>query len=159
MSLHELVAYNTSVRDLTPIQGMPLKELRLSGCPVSDLSPLAGMALERLDITGTQVVDLRPLREVPLKVLSATRTKVSDLTPLAGMPLEELYLEDCGQITNLAPLAECRSLRLLTVPAQARGLEALRGLPALQSIYFSRPRAGWATNVAEFWRAYDARRK
>jgi hypothetical protein len=69
------------VRDLTPLQGMPLTELALAGCPVSDLTPLRGMALTSLTLVQCG--------------------QVSDLTPLQGMPLTWLNLDHWGQVRDL----------------------------------------------------------
>jgi len=93
----------TNVKDLTPLKGMPLKELYLDFTKVKDLSPLKGVPLEVLWLSCTKVTDLTPLDGMPLERLHLLGTNVKDLTPLEGMPLKELYL-DGTKVTDLTPL-------------------------------------------------------
>ena len=58
-------AYNP-VTDLSPLHGMPLQELYVSGTKISDLSPLAGMPLKSLFLAYcSNVTDISPLLEIP----------------------------------------------------------------------------------------------
>src|SRR5262249_42760907 len=111
-----LTIQETSVSDLRPLRGMPLKWLDLYGVrAITDLLPLEGMPLEYLNLTdvrvggldrlsslkalralileGTGVTDLRPLRGLPLETISLLRTAVTDLSPLQQMPLKVLVLD------------------------------------------------------------------
>jgi Leucine-rich repeat (LRR) protein len=45
---------------------MPLEVLTMIDTPVSDLSPLQGMSLKDVSIDGSKVTDLSPLRGMPL---------------------------------------------------------------------------------------------
>ena len=63
---------NNQVRDLEPLKGMKLNELRLYHCQAQDLEPLKDMPLTSLNLWGC--------------------AKVKDLTPLQGMNLTEIYL-------------------------------------------------------------------
>ena len=82
----------SAVADLSPLQGLPLKELDLTGTAVTDLSPLQGMPLEELYLENTRVTDLTPLEGMPLRILRLEHTPVDDISPLAGLPLEQLNM-------------------------------------------------------------------
>jgi len=77
----------TSISELSPLRGLPLKELRLDGLKISDISPLGGMPLYGLSLANTSVADLGPLQGMPIDVLGLDNTRVTDLAPLKGMPL------------------------------------------------------------------------
>jgi Leucine-rich repeat (LRR) protein len=73
------------VRNLKPLQGLPLVTLNLFGCRmVLDFSPLAGAPLTDLDLGGTQVADLSPLRGMKLAKLNLSQTPVADLSPVGS---------------------------------------------------------------------------
>jgi Leucine-rich repeat (LRR) protein len=73
------------LRNLKPLQGLPLVSLNLFGCRmVQDLRPLAGAPLTDLDLGGTQVADLSPLRGMKLARLNLSQTPVTDLSPLGN---------------------------------------------------------------------------
>ena len=110
---------NPHLRDLTPLAGLPLKELRLGESLFADIRPLAGVKLEsihfepwaRLDYTALQGMpltsltlpvtapDVRPLKGMKLKYLSFCGG--SDISPLAGMPLESLWIAPVQTIRRL----------------------------------------------------------
>ena len=63
------------VRDLEPLQGMPLAYLRLDYTQVRDLTPLKGMPLISLTIAAcTQVRNLTPLKDLKLSFLHCLAT-------------------------------------------------------------------------------------
>jgi tRNA A-37 threonylcarbamoyl transferase component Bud32 len=93
-----------NIDDLSPLDGMPLKRLNVSGTKVSDLSPLHGMKLVELDLGRTRVQDLSPLAEMPLQILVLFETRVDDLTPIRGLPLESIDLRR-SQVSDVEPLA------------------------------------------------------
>ena len=93
-----------SLVDLSPLKGMQLSKLRLSGNNVSDLTPLNGMALNELDLWQWVGSDLTPLKGMPLKILNIGGRKTRfDLAQLAGLPLEFLCV-NFAQVSDLAPL-------------------------------------------------------
>ena len=117
----------TGIADLSPLKGMPLGELNLSGCEfvrdiealrdaplrvlnlehtaVTDLSPLAtARALYSLNLNHTPASDLGPLATLPLRLLSLVHGEVRDLTPLRGLQLEHLELGNARGVGSLAPL-------------------------------------------------------
>src|SRR4029453_14736101 len=58
-------AYQSSLTDLAPTQGLQLEILYFQGTQVRDLSPLAGMPLEEIFFDFTPVTDLTPLQSIP----------------------------------------------------------------------------------------------
>jgi serine/threonine protein kinase/Flp pilus assembly protein TadD len=120
--------------DLSLFQGMPLRELSLSGC--------------------TSVTDLAPLRDMKLQVLNLNRTSVTDLAPLAGLPLVELSLDGCTKITDFRPIKDFLQLEKLHLPKNARNIEFLRTHPKLKFLSFK----GLNEPITEFWADYEKRR-
>jgi Leucine-rich repeat (LRR) protein len=116
----------TQVRDLLPLKGMPLEYLNLGLTSVTDLSPLEDMtALHALILDSTPVTDLSRLKRLPLKSLRIQNTKISDLAPLKGVPLKQLWLD-------YQPERDTEVLRSL------KDLDRINDLPA-----------------AEFWKAHE----
>jgi hypothetical protein len=154
------------ITDLSPLRGLPLKELNFWDNPVSDLSPLAGMPLEELVCTRTPVADLTPLQGMPLKVLQANNTRITDLSPLKGMKLTRLALQDTRvsdlslltgmkldgldvsrtRVTDLSPLKGMRLKQLSCDFQRERHAEILRSLTTLERIN-DKPAADFRTEV------------
>lgn len=60
---------------------------------VSDLSPLVGLPLKELFMAGTLVTNLAPLAQLPLQVLCFNNTQVREVSPLLSIPtLTEIFL-------------------------------------------------------------------
>lgn len=93
----------TRVKDLTPLKGMKLKSLVLENTPVSDLSPIKEMPLELLKLQNTAVTDFSPLKGLKLKELNVLNLPFFDLSLLQDMPLEQLWL-DGTQVEGLEQL-------------------------------------------------------
>lgn len=51
-------------RDLSPLRGLLIEELRVGGSEVQDLAPVANCPLRRLGIEDTRVTDMTPLAEL-----------------------------------------------------------------------------------------------
>jgi len=128
LPLKELYLDETQVSDLSPLRGMPLRKLNLSHTQVSDLSPLEGMALENLSLTATPVRDLSPLRGMPLRGLLVRNTNLSDISPLKGMPLESLDLVN-SQVTDLSVLKGMPLIYLALSYTRIIDISVLRGMP------------------------------
>lgn len=109
-ALHRLTLYSQRIRDLTPLTGLPLTELRLADNQIISLLPLKDMAtLEVLDLSLNPVSDLRPLARLHrLRVLDISYTRVTDLTPLLALNPQQPITLYCQGIddTVLAPLAD-----------------------------------------------------
>ena len=132
-----------------------------------DLLDVAGLAdrltldesgLLRLDLSNTLVRDLSLIEGMPLMSLNLANTKVTHLGPLGRMPLEELRLDGCERLTDLGPLAECRSLERLIVPAHCASFDPLRELPALGRLSTVFPAEGWegVTTAESFWQDHPS---
>jgi internalin A len=106
LALYALDISGNPVSDLTPIGGMPLHKLGLEGTKVTDLGPVRDMPLSDLYLNGTPVCDLSPLKGVPLNILNLLGTAVEDLSPLEGMPLKSLWLNGT-RVKDLSPLRGC----------------------------------------------------
>jgi len=159
LPLRDFLAGSTPFNDVTVLEGMAITNLDLSHTPVSELGALRGMLLNALGMTGTKVRDLGPLQGAPLTMLTLHSTLVADLTSLRGMPLRELRLDGCKRLKDLTPLADCRELENLTIPVLYDNLECLRQLPKLKFLAYSLENGNWTVAAADFWTAYDARRR
>ncbi len=106
---HKLAYLDVSghnVKNIKPLEDMPLKHLSLEGMPISDkdISVLEGKALEYLSLKNTSVKDIDVLQGMPLEHLNISGTQVIDFSVLKGMPLTELYIEKL-------PILDIRLLR------------------------------------------------
>ncbi len=152
----------SNLKDLAILRGAPISDLNLGNTAVTDLSPLRGMPLKRLVLNDTSVSDLSPLKGLPIERLYLSRTKVTDLSSLQGMPLTFLNLRFCPAITDFSPLREAKALKVLFLPTNAKDLEFLRALPNLERLSFQEDEAQRKIpdkTAAEFWKAYDAKKK
>ena len=165
--------------DLSPLKGLRLTNLRLSGLGVSDLSVLKGMdlttlrlcvtsvkdltplkdikTLTTLDLNQTPVADLSPLKGTNLTALDIGRTSVSDLSPLTGLKLKTLRLDQSSLLRDLSPLEGLSLEEVSLTPGNftARGLEVLRAIKSLKTVGVrSHEKRSWP--AAEFWTRYDA---
>ena len=144
------------LRDLSILKGMPIIELDLHRCPFADLTPLHDLKLEKLSITSDAVADLSPLRGMSIDRLYLNNcSKLTDVSPLTELPLRELYLDGCQKLTDVAALAKIPTLEKVTVPVQARNVDALRKLPQLKRLGFQLFNGVPDSSVDDFWEAYD----
>jgi serine/threonine protein kinase len=117
------------VTDLSPLHGLPLRQLIVSDNHVTDLSPLREMPLKSLSFARNRAVkDLTPLKGMPLEFLDCSHTTVADLSPLKGMKLTELW---CSQtfVSDLMPLRGMSLKRLEAAYTRVSDLSPLRGMP------------------------------
>jgi len=128
--LYELDLINLSLTDLSPLRGMPLRNINVSGNPhLKDLSPLIDCPLVQFTANHVpDLVDLSPLKGKKLRAIQISDTKVRDLQPLAGMPLDDVIVNDT-EIVDLAPLRGTRLKHLSCYGTRVRSLEPLRGQP------------------------------
>jgi serine/threonine protein kinase len=103
-----------NITHLSPLRGMKLEVLDMAGCVrVRDISVLEGMPLRHLRMTGLLVSDISVLKDMPLRHLEMSRCeRVNDISPLRGMPLEKLKIDGTG-VTNVSVISEMRTLREL----------------------------------------------
>lgn len=153
LPLSELACFGSGITDLTPISGMRLRALTVSGnWDLRNLEPLKEMPLTFFACDNTQVADLSPLRGMRLTQLLCHVTKVSDLSPLKGMPLEVLSLEQ-SPIADLSPLAGMKLKRLSFTPSrELKGLQAIRQMESLVEIgtEYTKP-----IPSQKFWKQFD----
>jgi Leucine-rich repeat (LRR) protein len=168
----------TSVRDLSPLKNLPLKELRVNFTAISDISPVAKLPIEKLSLEGTPVKEISHVKSMPLNTLWLNKTKVTDLSPLKGKSLESLdisrtdisdlsvlknmtslkrlNLERC-KVTDLTPLEGLPLQRLIFNPAKiTKGLDVIRKMRTLQAIDFEFPQGRKFFTPPQFWQLYDA---
>lgn len=161
-SLRYLDLRETTIKDLTPLAGMPLDILRLADTQITDISPLQGAPLNiELDLSGTKVSNLDALRGAPLQLLNLSKTEVSSVAPLAGMPLKVLRLDGLPTQPDLNPLWQCQDLEHLSIPFPSPSIVALRQLPKLKRLGYNVPIDNWdrVTTPQAFWKDWDARNK
>jgi Leucine-rich repeat (LRR) protein len=133
---------------------------------VSDLSPLAGMPIRTLDLTAAPVIDFAPLAKMPLERCILQHNRIGDLSILRGKPLKELVLWGCVEARNYAVLKEIKTLELLLLPHEYRGLpseeiaaiESLRTHPRLRQLGSEiMDRMGYEATSSKdvFWQDWD----
>jgi serine/threonine protein kinase/Leucine-rich repeat (LRR) protein len=128
MKLRELFCGQSRVSDLSPLQGMPLEVVDFHKTQVIDLSPLAGMKLTVINIDSTQITDFSPLKGMPLEALNCPNTPVSDLSPLRGAKLNYFG----GNETKVADLAPLQGMPLKEIRlgnTLISDLSLLKGMP------------------------------
>lgn len=95
---------NFNLTDINSLKGMPLEILSIWGFTGHDILPLKGMKLRSLNIGGGETkIDLEALRGQPITFLCINLTKIDDLSPLKGMALDQL-LATGTEIRDLTPL-------------------------------------------------------
>jgi serine/threonine-protein kinase len=146
MPLREIECRDTPVTDLLPLKGMPLVHISFHQTPVSDLSPLKGMRLNFLDCMRTKVSDLSPLKGMPLTVLQCNGTSISDLSPLRGMPLTTLWFQNT-QVSDPSLIKDMPLKNLFLDFKPERDTELLRSIKTLETIN-DKP-------AAEFWKEVE----
>jgi hypothetical protein len=153
---------NSTISDLTLLRGVPISVFSINTTAIKDLTPLRGSPIKKLNLSNTPVTDLSPLEGMPLEQLLLRNTLVTDVSVLRGMPLTGLYLVACRALTDLSPLAECKTLTSLTLPPGAKDIGFLRNFPKLQRLSFKEiPQIHTqpTQTAAEFWAEYDAGKK
>ena len=116
------------LRDLSPLRGLKLQALDLSGNPVREIRHLRGMPLTRLFLEYTLVESLEELREAKLVELRLNGSPVRSLAGLEGQPLENLYAVGT-QINNISALASSNLRQLWLTESPVSDLSPLEGLP------------------------------
>lgn len=123
----------TDVTDLSPLKGMPLKRLILENTPVPDLSALQGMELEVLHLQNTKVTDLSVLAGMPLKELNLLAVPIDNLQHIAALPLETLWIPDT-EVTDISPLRGKPMVSLDIKGTAVTSLEPLSGMQTLKRL-------------------------
>lgn len=117
----DLCCWNMDEIDLSGLSACEeLEQVRLSGCPVENLDFLSGQ-------TGLTLLQLRYM------------PRLRDISALTGMQrLRELLLEDCSQLRDFSPIADCSALESFNIACddafRLRDAGFLGGLPKLKDI-------------------------
>lgn len=135
-SLRVLILDYQQISDLTPLAGLPLEYLSLTGNQISDLGPLAGLAeLQLLDlgenpVRATEVLaGLPALREVVLEATGVTSVEV-----FRGSGIQSLNVRTTW-VTDYTPLETCPNLTRLVTGSMPQGAaETLAGLTGLEEL-------------------------
>ena len=119
---------NCGLKDLSPLRGLKLSALDLSGNPVRELRHLRGMPLVRLFLEFTLVDKLDELVDAQLVELRLNGSPVESLKGLEGQPLENLYAVGT-QINNVSALSSSNLRLLWLTESPVSDLSPLAGLP------------------------------
>lgn len=146
--------FQSGVKDIAGLKGLPLRFLDLGMCEVSDLSAIEGMPLTTLILEDTKVSDLSVVKGMRLEVLQLQETDVTDLSMLAGMPIRELNLKNVAidsldtiatlplqtlwvpgtNVTDISPLAGKAMVSLDIEGTQVTSLEPLAAMSSLKRL-------------------------
>ncbi len=158
----EIGLFNSGVRDISAVKGLPLRKLDLTYLPVDDLSVLEGMKLRELNLERkdddegakidsadlavlkgmplevlllqfSDVDDLANLKDLPLKELNLYGTKVTDLSPLTGMELTSLWLRQT-EVSDLTPVKDTPLVSLDVKDTKVTNLSILKGKTSLKRL-------------------------
>ncbi len=121
---------NCGLRDLSPLKGLKLMGLDVSGNPVREIRHLKGMPLRSLYAENTLVMDLTPLRGAPIMELRLNGCPLETLGGLEGMPLENLYLPGT-RVKDISALAGSKVRQLWLNDAPVSDLSPLAGAPVV----------------------------
>lgn len=144
MQLEQIGISGTQVEDLSPLVGMPLTSLSLRQTPVRNLEVLKDAPLEHLDVLNSAAVDPSTLKLFPLRTLFAT---VNDLSPLRGLPLIR-FQSNGTAINDLSPLVDM-PLEVLEIGHSAvPDLHPLQEIQSLRRLVVRIPPAQEATVTA-----------
>ena len=163
-NLEVLALCNEKINDLSPLAGLPLRELYLSDNRISDFSILSEFTeleilcirgnlamdlsslpfcsrLEQLNIAQMQLNNVDFLADMNVKYLdmSGSQIKSENLMPVAQMPkLEDLYLGDVNEpeIQALSQMNHLKNLTLWGADTILENLEPLKGMENLESLAF-----------------------
>ena len=121
---------NCGLRDLSPLRGLQLQGLDLSGNPVRELRHLKGMPLRNLFLENTRVENLRDLSDAKLVELRLNNSPVQSLKGLEGQPLENLYAVGT-RITEVSSLRSSNLRQLWLSESPVSDVSGLSGLPLI----------------------------
>ena len=101
-NIETLMLANQRIEDVTPLKGLPLKQLALSNNKITDIGPLSScISLKELYLSGNPLADIQPCAALPdLIRLDLGATLVTDLNALAQTSIQWLNLYYCPQLSN-----------------------------------------------------------
>jgi Leucine-rich repeat (LRR) protein len=128
LPLENLNIRNYPVSDISMLRKMPLKSICLAKSNVRDISALKGMELERVDLSGTKVFDFSVLAGMPIRHLALNDTQLKNISFVKGMPLVRLEIRNT-RVYDFSLLKKMELKHLDIGGTQIRSLEVLRGAP------------------------------
>lgn len=167
LPISNLTLYYNPITNLAPLSRSSLKVIGARAIKISDLSPLRGLPMDYADFSHTGVTDISPLIDSPIKTLKLQHTGVSDIRAVGALKnLEELILNHSA-VKDLRPLMGVPSLKRLTVPEAAlqipSNIEIIRRLPRLErlgsDLVVDERGLVPLKPVVEFWRDYAIARQ
>jgi serine/threonine-protein kinase len=130
-----LNASGTRLRSLKGIEQIDnLGHLNISDTSVSDIEPLRGLPLRSLSIDNTPVENLGVLRSLPLVHLSCRNLGTSDYSALKGLRIESISIADLASVGHiLQTMPNLKKVNGLDIrgDGQEEGAEGARLQPAV----------------------------
>jgi Leucine-rich repeat (LRR) protein len=136
LSLFGMDISGNPVREIRHLKGMPLRNLFMENTLVEDLSPLKGAPIVELRLNGSPLQSLKGLEGMPVENLYMLGTKVTDVSALAGSKLRQLWLNETP-VSNLAPLAGAPIVSLTLHRTKVSDLSFIRNLPVIQRLHIA----------------------
>lgn len=112
--LNWLTISNSKINDLSPLQGLPLKYLDISGIN-ANLNPISELSLEFLDISNTDTKVIPCVNPAYLIDLILNFTKIVDISEISKYYNLETFVAVGCDIQDFTPLLELPKLQELTV--------------------------------------------
>lgn len=135
-NLRVLILDYQQITDLSPLTGLPLEYLSLTGNEVSDLSPLSDCRrLQTVDVGENPVRSADVLAGLPdLREVGLEATGVTSVAAFAGSDIQFLNVRTTW-VTDYTPLEDCPGLtRLITGSMPEGAAETLTGLTGLEEL-------------------------
>ena len=135
-NLRVLILDYQQITDLSPLAGLPLEYLSLTGNEVSDLRPLSGLTnLRVLDLGENPVRSAQVLAELPqLREVTLEATGITSVEAFAGSELQSLNVRTTW-VNDYTPLESCPNLTQLVTGSMPEGAaETLAGLTDLERL-------------------------
>ncbi len=114
------------------LDGQGFMALDINGIAMTALSALNGLPIRKLVIRGTGAADLTPLGALPLVSLDASENPISNLAPLAackGLKVLDLHATEAA---DLRPLGKLPLDRLIASKTNIADIDVLRGMPLME---------------------------
>ena len=135
-NLRVLILDYQQISDLSPLAGLPLEYLSLTGNEVSDLAPLSSLSgLQVLDLGENPVRSPEVLAQLPdLRDVVLEATGVNSVEVFWGSGIQSLNVRTTW-VTDYTPLETCPNLtRLVTGSMPEGAAETLVGLTGLEEL-------------------------
>lgn len=135
-NLRVLILDYQQITDISPLRGLPLEYLSLTGNEVSDLRPLVDCPqLQTVDVGENPVRSADVLAQLPnLREVGLEATGVTSVAAFAGSDIQFLNVRTTW-VTDYTPLEDCPKLtRLITGSMPDGAASTLTGLTGLEEL-------------------------